>query len=114
MRELRRWPSIADMSPQSHCDDKEDGHIVNYKNGHIINYKNALTCKVGTLKKAIAETSIRNGCFNEIDPLYQKALKYHHHTENYKESLAQDITPFGLQLKKKVAISAISPDFDSQ
>ena len=52
--------------------------------------------------------------FNEIDLLYQKALKYQHHAENYKESLAYDITPFGLQLKKKAAISAISPDFDNQ
>ena len=32
--------------------------------------------------------------FNEIDLLYQKALKYQHHAESYKESLAQDITPF--------------------
>ena len=27
----------------------------------IVNYENALTCKVVILKKAIAETSIRNG-----------------------------------------------------
>ena len=52
--------------------------------------------------------------FNEIDLLYQKALKYQHHAENYKESLAQDITPFGLQLKKKAVISAISLYFDNQ
>ena len=51
---------------------------------------------------------------NEIDLFYEKALKYQHHTENYKESLAQDITPFGLQSKKKTAIGAISPDFDNQ
>ena len=50
--------------------------------------------------------------FNEIDLLYQKTLKYQHHAENYKERLAQDITPFGLQLKEKAAISAISPDFN--
>ena len=24
MRELRHWPSIAGMSPQSHCGDEED------------------------------------------------------------------------------------------
>ena len=27
MRELRHWPSIAGMSPQSHCCDEEDGRI---------------------------------------------------------------------------------------
>ena len=51
---------------------------------------------------------------NKLDILYQKALKYQHHAENYKESLALDITPVGLQLKKKAAISAISPDFNNQ
>ena len=25
MRELRHWPSIAGMSPQSHCGHEEDG-----------------------------------------------------------------------------------------
>ena len=27
MRELRHWPSIAGMSPQSHCGDEEDVRI---------------------------------------------------------------------------------------
>ena len=27
MRELRHWPSIAGMSPQSHCGDEEDGRM---------------------------------------------------------------------------------------
>ena len=27
MRELRHWPSIAGMSPKSHCGDEEDGRI---------------------------------------------------------------------------------------
>ena len=27
MRELRHWPSIAGMSPQSNCGDEEDGDI---------------------------------------------------------------------------------------
>ena len=87
----------------------------------IVNYKNALTRRVVILKKAIAETSIWNGGLlcgyllkwhhgfkvlpcdylmyfvgNEIDLFYEKALKYQHHAENYKESLAQDITSFGL------------------
>ena len=52
--------------------------------------------------------------FNKIGLLCQKPLKYQHHAENYKESLVQDITPFRLQLKKKAAISAISPYFNNQ
>ena len=52
--------------------------------------------------------------FNEIDLLFQETLKYQRHVENYKESLTKDITPFGLQLKKKAAISAISADFNNQ
>ena len=27
MRELCHWPSIAGMSPKSHCGDEEDGRI---------------------------------------------------------------------------------------
>ena len=27
MRELLHWPSLASMSPQSHCGDEEDGRI---------------------------------------------------------------------------------------
>lgn len=41
-------------------------------------------------------------------------MKYQHHVENYIENLAQDITPYGLQLKKKAAISSISPDFSNR
>ena len=48
--------------------------------------------------------------FNKIEI----ALKYQRHAKNYKESLAQDITPFCLQLRKKAAINAISPYFDNQ
>ena len=49
---------------------------------------------------------------NQVDLLYQHALKYYHHAENYKQSILQDITPFGLRLKKKAAINPISPDFN--
>ena len=52
--------------------------------------------------------------YNQVDLLYQQALKYHHHAENYHQSILQDITPFGLRLKKKDAINPISPDFDNQ
>ena len=49
---------------------------------------------------------------NQVDLLYQHALKYYHHAENYKQSILQDITPFGLRLKKKAAINPIFPDFN--
>ena len=51
---------------------------------------------------------------NQVDLLYEHALKYYHHAENYKQSILQDITPFGLQLKKKAAINPISPDFNTE
>ena len=52
--------------------------------------------------------------YNEVDLLYQHMLKYDHHAENYQQSILQDITHFGLRVKKKAAINPISPDFSSQ
>ena len=52
--------------------------------------------------------------YNQVDLLYQHALKYYHHAENYQQSILQDITPFGLRLKEKAAINPICPDFNSQ
>ena len=51
---------------------------------------------------------------NEVYLLYQKILKYQNHVANYTEILAEDVTPYGLQLKKKAVISAISPDFNNR
>ena len=51
--------------------------------------------------------------YNQVDLLNQHALKYYHHAENYQQSILQDITPFGLQLKKRTAINPTSPDFNS-
>ena len=52
--------------------------------------------------------------YNQVDLLYQHVLKYYHHAENYQQSILQDITHFGLWLKRKAAINPISPDFNSQ
>ena len=52
--------------------------------------------------------------YNQVDLLYQHALKYYHHAENYQQSILQDITLFGLRLKKKAAINPISPGFNTQ
>ena len=51
--------------------------------------------------------------YNNVDLLYQYALKYYHHAENYQQSILQGIIPFGLLLKKRAAIDPVSPDFNS-
>ena len=33
---------------------------------------------------------------NQVDLLYQHALNYDHHAGNYKQSILEDNTPFGL------------------
>ena len=51
--------------------------------------------------------------YNKVDLLYQNALKYYHHAENYQQSILQGIIPFGLLLKKRAAINPVSPDFNN-
>ena len=48
-----------------------------------------------------------NNAFNQIDLLYKHALKYYHYSENYQQSILQDIIPFGLRLKNKAAMKSI-------
>ena len=43
--------------------------------------------------------------------IYQRMLRYEHQHENYKNSLLNNITPYGLQLKTKAQIETISEDF---
>ena len=43
--------------------------------------------------------------------IYQRMLRYEHQHENYKNSLLNNITPYGLQLKNKAQIETISEDF---
>ena len=45
------------------------------------------------------------------DRIYQLVLRYKHHHENYKINLSNNITPYGLQLKKKAQIETASEDF---
>ena len=42
------------------------------------------------------------------DRIYQRMLRYEHHHENYKNSLLNNITPYGLQLTKKAQTETIS------
>ena len=48
---------------------------------------------------------------SHLDLLFQKALRYEHHRENFKESLSNNVTPFGLRIKKAPAIVPVNEDF---
>ena len=48
--------------------------------------------------------------YTHLDLLFQKALRYEHHQKKFKESLSNDVTPFGLRIKKTPAIEALFPD----
>ena len=45
---------------------------------------------------------------SHLDLLFQKALRYEHHHENFKESLSNSVTPFGLCIKKAPAIVPVN------
>ena len=49
--------------------------------------------------------------YTHLDLLFQKALRYEHHQKNFKESLSNDVTPFGLCSKKTPAIETVNDDF---
>ena len=48
---------------------------------------------------------------SHLDLLFQKALRYEHHRENFKESVSNNVTPFGLCIKKAPAIVPVNEDF---
>ena len=48
---------------------------------------------------------------SHLDLLFQKALRYEHHREYFKESLSNNVTPFRLCIKKAPAIVPINEDF---
>ena len=62
----------------------------------------------------VNEMVIRNGWLLETDILFQKAIRYSHHKENYFRSLQEGIPSVGLRLKKKTAFVAISEDFQTK
>ena len=49
--------------------------------------------------------------FTNLDILLQKSLRYQHHYKNYEESIALDLIPKGLQIKKSLAFEPLSKDF---
>ena len=48
---------------------------------------------------------------SHLDLLFQKALRYEHHRENFRESLSNNGKPFGLRIKKASAILSVNEDF---
>ena len=48
------------------------------------------------------------------DRTYQRILRKEHHQENDKNSLLNDITPYGVQLKKHTQIETISEDYPAK
>ena len=48
---------------------------------------------------------------SHLNLLFQRALRYEHHRENFRESLLNNITPFGLRIKKSPAIVPVNEDF---
>ena len=47
----------------------------------------------------------------DLSNLYNKKIRYDHHVENYKRSILEDESPYGLQINKKPGIQIISLDF---
>ena len=43
-----------------------------------------------------------------LDLLFQKALRYEHHQKNFKESVSNYVTPFGLRIKKTPVIEIVN------
>ena len=56
---------------------------------------------------------INNG-FTNLDVLLQKSSRYEHHYKNYEESIALDLIPKGLQIKKRPAFEPVSKDFNTK
>ena len=48
---------------------------------------------------------------SHLDLLFQKSLCHEHHRQNFRESLSNNVTPFGLRIKKAPAIVPVNEDF---
>ena len=47
-----------------------------------------------------------------LDILLQKSFRYQHHYKNYEKSIALDLIPKGLKIKKRHTFEPISKDFN--
>ena len=50
-------------------------------------------------------------CNSLLDLLFLKSIRHKHHQENFRESLADEITPFGLRVKKALGVVPVTEDF---
>ena len=48
------------------------------------------------------------------ESIYNKNVRYEHHSKNFDEVILRDIMPIGLKIKKKPGINVISSDFMQQ
>ena len=79
MRELRHWPSIAGMSPQSHCGDEEDGRIGLSSWRHYIYVLCSLLCACWALCVCHEPISVRfehSVCLGSIMTTWAVARKW--------------------------------------
>ena len=58
---------------------------------------------------------MKNGMvMQSYESIYNKKVRYEHHSRNFDESILRDVTPVGLRIKKKPGINVISPGFMQQ
>ena len=85
MRELRHWPSIAGMLPQSHCGDEDDGRIgfsswlyYIYEDDDSLNLQNVKISNKAIEKEKIregVETSKQNGVDINLSSIWSQLLQ---------------------------------------
>ena len=54
---------------------------------------------------------VLNNDFSHFNHLFQKSLCYNHHKENYKITLAEEVIPTGLKLRKDPAFFPVTDEF---
>ena len=61
---------------------------------------------------SLAKGTVINDGFMNLDILLQTSFWYQHHYKNYEKSIALDLIPQGLKIKKRPASEPISKDFN--
>ena len=57
---------------------------------------------------------VLNDGLSHLDHLFQKSLCYHHHKENYKISLKEEIIQTGLKIKKEPGFVPVMEQFNKK
>ena len=70
-------------------------------------------CHVIMIYVTLIARALRNYSINiqDLRNLYYKRIRYDHHAENYRRSMIQGETPYGLQINRKSEIQTVSIDF---